>query len=96
MESSARSPNAQLTISKLARDPPNHKAEDQAKSLSRAGIRDTKNAARKTLLTVQPARTPENANSLIQQAKTKPKFAFLDRSVQAVQKQCPNEAAHPH
>lgn len=60
-ESSARSPKAQLTISQLARDPPNHKAEDQAKTPSRAGIRDIKNAARRTLLTVQlqkPMKTP--------------------------------------
>lgn len=58
-------------------------------------LKDTKSAARKALLTVEPASSHTNAYTTIMQSEAEAYGAFLDRLTQAVEKQCPDEQAHP-
>lgn len=57
---------------------------------------DIENAARKALLTVEPAGSRVNAHSTIMQSETETYGAFFDRLTQAVERQCPDEQAHPY
>lgn len=71
-------PYARFTRAHLARDALHDKPKDQAGDLPRVVLEDLKNAARKALLTVEPAGSHINAHSTIRQSKTEACGAFLD------------------
>lgn len=89
-------PYAHFTLAQLAGDDPYDKAEDQAGTPPRNVLRDIKNAARKALLTVEPAGSHMNAYSTIRQDENEAYGAFLDQLTQAVERECPDEQAHPY
>lgn len=78
IENYTGSPSSQFTIVQLAGNSPFDKSEDQAATLPQAVLGDIKNAARKALLTVEPARSHGNAYSTITQGETESYGAFLD------------------
>ncbi|RMC20301.1 hypothetical protein DUI87_01148 [Hirundo rustica rustica] len=89
-------PHAAFTILQLAGVPPNDRPEDQAELLPQDVLADIKEAARKAILQIPPAGTPEGIYTEIKQGLSKPFITFLDHLTQAVERQVSDEAAKPH
>uniref|UniRef100_A0A8C3QKU9 CCHC-type domain-containing protein n=1 Tax=Cyanoderma ruficeps TaxID=181631 RepID=A0A8C3QKU9_9PASS len=89
-------PNAALTIPQLAGDPSSDRPENQARDLPRYVLADIKEAARKAILQIPPAGTPESIYTEIKQGPSEPFTSFLDRLTQAMDRQVSEEAAKPH
>ncbi|TRZ06143.1 hypothetical protein HGM15179_020964 [Zosterops borbonicus] len=83
-----------LSISKLTGDSPDDKNEDQV-NLPRTVLDDIKKTARKAFLQIQPAGTFEKAYNLICQDSSEPFTTFVDRVIQAAERQCSDDIAHP-
>ncbi|RMC02957.1 hypothetical protein DUI87_20150 [Hirundo rustica rustica] len=89
-------PHAAFTVPQLAGDPPYDRPEDQAEHLPQDVLADIKKAARKAILQIPPAGTPEGIYTKIKQGLSEPFTSFLDRLTQAVDRQVSDEAAKPH
>ncbi|RMC14382.1 hypothetical protein DUI87_09477 [Hirundo rustica rustica] len=89
-------PHAAFTMPWLAGDPPNDIPEDQSEHLPRDVLADIKEAARKAMLQIPPAGTPEGIYTEIKQGLFEPFTPFLNGLTQAVEGQCPDEVAQPH
>lgn len=97
LETSVGGPNAALTIAHLAGDIPHDRPEDQAADLPRVVITDIKDAARKAILQIQPARSPDGIYTEIKQGThLEPHTSFLDSLTQAIERQCSDHVAYPH
>ncbi|XP_023802673.1 endogenous retrovirus group K member 5 Gag polyprotein-like, partial [Cyanistes caeruleus] len=83
-----------LTMSKLTGDHPDDRNEDQI-NLPRIVLDDIKKMARRAFLQVQPAGTFEKAYNLINQELSEPFTTFVDRVLQAAERQCSDEIARP-
>lgn len=83
-----------LTISKLTGDHPNDRNEDQV-NLPRTALDDTKKMARRAFLQIQPAGNFEKAYNLITQELSEPFTTYVDRVIQAAERQCSDDIARP-
>uniref|UniRef100_A0A8C9UE69 Retroviral nucleocapsid Gag protein p24 C-terminal domain-containing protein n=1 Tax=Serinus canaria TaxID=9135 RepID=A0A8C9UE69_SERCA len=92
----AGGPHAALTLAQLAGDEPHDSPEDQAAQLPPDVIADIKEAARKAILQIEPAGTPEGFFTEVKQGPTEPFTSFVHRLTQAVDRQESNEDLKPH
>ncbi|XP_072780045.1 uncharacterized protein [Taeniopygia guttata] len=83
-----------LTLSKLTGDPPDDKIEHQA-NLPKMVLDDVKRMARRAFLQIQPAGTSEEAYNLVTQGSSEPFTTFVDRVIQATERQCGDDLARP-
>nr|XP_054506978.1 endogenous retrovirus group K member 5 Gag polyprotein-like [Agelaius phoeniceus]XP_054506979.1 endogenous retrovirus group K member 5 Gag polyprotein-like [Agelaius phoeniceus] len=89
-------PNANLTESQLAGDPPDDSPVEQAARLPRQVLNDIKEAAHKEILQIAPAGVPDVPFSCVRQGPTEPFSSFIDRLSQAVDRQVTiDEAKRP-
>lgn len=83
-----------LTISKLTGDPPDDQNDNQV-NLPKTALDDIKKMARRAFLQIQPAGTFEKAYNLISQELSEPFTTFVDRVIQAAERQCGDDIARP-
>lgn len=83
-----------LVMSKLTGDPPDNQNDNQV-NLPRTALDDIKKMARRAFLQIQPAGSFEKAYNLISQEPSEPFTTFVDRVIQAAERQCGDDIAHP-
>lgn len=88
-------PNANLTMTQLAGDPPDDNPTQQAR-LPRDVLNDIKEVARRAILQIAPAGVQDTLYTNIKQGPAEPFSSFTDRLTQAVDRQVSDEAAKPH
>lgn len=96
LETYAGGPNAALKIAHSAGNTLHDRPEDQAADLPRVVITDIKDAARKAILQIQPAGSPEDIYAEIKQGTLEPYTSFIDCLTQAIERQCSDDVAYPH
>uniref|UniRef100_A0A8U7N8B5 Uncharacterized protein n=1 Tax=Corvus moneduloides TaxID=1196302 RepID=A0A8U7N8B5_CORMO len=83
-----------LVISKLTGDHPDDQNDNQI-NLPKTALDDIKKMARKAFLQIQPAGSFEKAYNLISQELSEPFTTFVDRVIQAAERQCNDDIARP-
>ncbi|RMB88417.1 hypothetical protein DUI87_35217 [Hirundo rustica rustica] len=83
-----------LTMSKLTGDPPDDQNDNQV-NLPKTALDDIKKMARRAFVQIQPAGSFEKAYNLISQDSSEPFTTFVDRVIQAAERQCGDDIARP-
>lgn len=83
-----------LTISELTGEHPDDRNEDQL-NLPRVAFDDIKKIARRAFLQIQPAGKFEKVYNLISQDSSEPFTTFVERVLQAAERQCSDDIARP-
>ncbi|XP_050842257.1 LOW QUALITY PROTEIN: proteoglycan 4-like [Serinus canaria] len=83
-----------LVMSKLTGDPPDDQNDNQV-NLPKTALDDIKKMARRAFLQIQPAGSFEKAYNLISQELSEPFTTFVDRVIQAAERQCGDDIARP-
>ncbi|RMC09592.1 hypothetical protein DUI87_13378 [Hirundo rustica rustica] len=81
-------------MSKLTGDPPDDQNDNQVNS-PRIALDDIKKMAREAFVQIQPAGSFEKAYNLISQDSSEPFTTFVDRVIQAAERQCGDDIARP-
>ncbi|RMC20383.1 hypothetical protein DUI87_01232 [Hirundo rustica rustica] len=81
-------------MSKLTGDPPDDQNDNQV-NLPRTALDDIKKMARRAFVQIQPAGSFEKAYNLISQDSAEPFTTFVDRVIQAAERQCGDDIARP-
>ncbi|RMC22089.1 hypothetical protein DUI87_02961 [Hirundo rustica rustica] len=81
-------------MSKLTGDPPDDQNDNQV-NLPRIALDDIKKMARRAFVQIQPAGSFEKAYNLISQDSSEPFTTFVDRVIQAAERQCGDDIARP-
>ncbi|RMB92887.1 hypothetical protein DUI87_30781 [Hirundo rustica rustica] len=88
--------NAGLTVAQLAGDPPLDNPARQARFFPREVLTDTKNAARKAMAQIPPTGVTESSYTDVKQSPSESFTSFVDRLIQAVDRQVNDEGVKPH
>ncbi|RMB94828.1 hypothetical protein DUI87_28631 [Hirundo rustica rustica] len=83
-----------LTMSKLTGDPPDDQNDNQV-NLPRTALDDIKKMACRAFVQIQPAGSFEKAYNIISQDSSEPFTTFVDRVIQAAERQCGDDIARP-
>lgn len=78
-------------MTQLTRDPPNDNPAEQAVHLPKNVLTDIKEAAKKAILQIAPAEIHDIPYSSIRQRPTEPFSSFVDRLMQAIDRQVVNQ-----
>ncbi|RMB89730.1 hypothetical protein DUI87_33927 [Hirundo rustica rustica] len=88
--------NAGFTVAQLAGDPPLDNPAHQARLFPQEVLTDIKNAARKEMVQIPPTGVTENLYSDIKQGPSESFTSFIDRLMQAVDRQINDDGVKPH
>ncbi|RMC03843.1 hypothetical protein DUI87_19596 [Hirundo rustica rustica] len=83
-----------LTMSKLTGDPPDDQNDNQV-NLPRTALDNIKKMACRAFVQIQPAGSFEKAYNIISQDSSEPFTTFVDRVIQAAERQCSDDIARP-
>ncbi|RMB89645.1 hypothetical protein DUI87_33968 [Hirundo rustica rustica] len=88
--------NAGITVAQLAGDPPLDDPARQARLLPREVLTDIKNAARKAMVQIPLTGVTESSYTDIKQGPSESFTSFVDRLMQAVDRQVSDDGVKPH
>ncbi|RMB89295.1 hypothetical protein DUI87_34276 [Hirundo rustica rustica] len=88
--------NAGFTVAQLAGDPPLDNPARQARLFLWEVLTDIKNAARKAMVQIPPTGVTESSYTDIKQGSSESFTSFMDRLMQAVDRQVSDEGVKPH
>ncbi|RMC19930.1 hypothetical protein DUI87_03497 [Hirundo rustica rustica] len=88
--------NASFTLAQLAGDPPLDNPARQARLFPREVLTDIKNAAQKAMVQIPPTGVTENIYTDIKQGPSESFTSFIDRRMQAVDRQISDDGVKPH